>query len=177
MKKYTVEKGSHDFKPNDQPFFTFSNKCDWSFQLTESMYYTREDPDYPYGSYNGWNKLGFGFTSFFSANNKCSVMVAYFPDETEVNRFDIVGYTNDKNGGWKAEKLANVGLGEYEGQTIWLPDEVIFKIKEKGSEQDYTFLQMQAKRPSFRRGIGAYFGGQYPWFREEPAQFFGESKY
>lgn len=175
--KHEVKTGSHDFTPNSHPLLTWSTKCDWSFQMDPSMYYTREDEDYPYDNYNGWNKLGGGFTKFFSANNKNSVMLAWFPDETTINRWNIVGYTNDSKGGWKAELLANVGLEEYEGQTIWLYKEVVFKIRKKG-DADYTFLNMPAYRGVSwwpRRGLGAYFGGQFVAFKN--MLFYAVSKY
>ena len=180
MKQYSVEKSQHDFKPNDQPLFTWATKCDWEFRLTESMWYSREDPDYPYGDYNGWNKLGFGFTRFFSKNDQSSCMIAYFPDEANPNRFNIVGYTNDKHGNWDQKFLTNVGLEEYEGSTIWLPDSVVFKIRKKGSASDFRLISMDCNRGPLwlpRRGIGGYFGGRFPWFRSTPAQYYGSAKY
>lgn len=179
MKEYRVKKGQHDFKPNDQAFVTHKNKCDWKFQLTESMWFTREDGEYPYGQYDGWNKLGMGVTWAFSSNSNRSCMVAWFPDETLKNRFTIVGYTNDKKGNWDAEELLNVGIDKvYEGQTIWVGDKVVFKIREEGSQDDYKFLTMPMPRIKWLklyRGIGAYYGGQYPAFKD--MNFFAEIKY
>lgn len=168
MTIYQVKNGEHDFKPNNQPLITMCSKCDWEFELDPSMYFRRTDPDYPYGKYDGWNKLGMGFTNFFSVNDRRSAMLGWFPYEDMDNYWTIVGYTNDRKKKWDAQELLIVDQGRYEGQTILLSDIVVFKIRKQGSFESHKYLQMDFDDwfVHVYRGIGGNYGGQYPAFKD-----------
>lgn len=160
---YTVEKGKHDFKPNNQAWITAKNKIEGSFRFTESMYFTQEDPDYQYGvDAKDWNKIA-GLTWFLSSNSNCSGILAWRPNEKEKNSFEIAGYVNPRSGGFKAQKIINVFTGEVvQFQLIWTGGLMTFKTKTEQAE-DWTFTQIALNNPPwwfrFYREIGPWFGG------------------
>lgn len=161
--EYTVEIGKHDFKPNNQSWFTASNKLSGYFMFDESMYFTSEDYDYPYGndSYD-WNKLC-GLTWFLSGNANWSGMLAWRPNQKEKNVFELAGYVNPKSGGFEYSKLMDVKAGEkFFYKLTWVADRMVFKIiKDKEN-----YFEMPLKNIpwwfSFYRQIGPYFGGNRP---------------
>ena len=95
---YTILPGQSNFRPLENPkprrcsgfevAFRFAPSCWWSVEDWEGDK-DRED----------WNKLK-GLTYFFSANNRCSAMIAWRPAD-DMNVFEVTAYTNDKKGGWE----------------------------------------------------------------------------
>lgn len=176
FKLYSVRAGKHNFTPDDHPFFTFDYSCYYKFLLTPSMWYNASSEDYPYRnpngtSYRGWNKLGMGFTSPWNGNANQSGMLGWFPIDNMENWFTIVAYINHKGGGWEARQIMQCAADTvYEGQTIWEKRQIRFLLREdvKGDTQPHPWTErrMDLKRPWGARGIGAYFGGQYPAMKD-----------
>lgn len=170
MVKQSVKKGRHDFKPNNHKPFTWKSKISVKFSLTESMWFSREDPDYPHGNdVKDWNKLA-GLTWFFSGNTKHSLMLAWRPVEEEKGAFEITGYINPAEGKFEAETIMYVVAGtEYEGEVVWVSDQAVFKLRGVGATQ-YHFVSLPLPRPApkwkswlrFYRQIGPWFGGNRP---------------
>lgn len=184
-KQYYVEKGKHDFKPNDQPLLTWDYSCYFTFELDQSMWYNYLGDEYPDDyvfpdtgkPYNGINKLGFGFTAAHTANDNWAGMLGWFPDHTSVGRFDIYGYINPPGGGHQSKKFMQVLMGQkYEGKTIWQKNHIEFHLREFGSTVPFEQLNMPLERPRLNlwflkinlpvRGIGGWFGGLYPAFKD-----------
>lgn len=159
---YTVQKGEHDFKPNNQVFFTFKSKVSGSFRMDVSMWFSREDPDYSHGEdVKDWNKLA-GVTWFFSGNSNRSAMLAWRPVESEKGLFQLAGYVNPLGGGFKAEKIMQVRAGELiDFKVIWSAGMAVFKIRRPG--EDWIFAQMPLDDPPWwgriYRQLGPWFGG------------------
>lgn len=168
--KYTVQKGEHDFKPNDQCLITHRNKISGVFSLTSACWFSREDPDYSGGSDAAdWNKIA-GVTWFFSGNSNRSAILAWRPNERAKGVFEIAAYVNPDEGRFKAEKIGNVLAGEeVEFQVIWVADMAIFKMKQPSAE-DWTWKELPLKRPTFwgrlYRHLGPWFGGNQPAHKE-----------
>lgn len=160
---YTVEKDKHDFKPNNQCFFTTSNKIEGTFSPTGSMYFTREDTDYPHGSDAAdWNKIA-GLTWFLSGNANWSGMLVWRPNEARLNEFEVAAYVNPKSGKFISEKIADVKAGEVlEFQLIHSSNSMTFKFRKQGQES-YVFTKLPMRNLpwwfKFYRQIGPYFGG------------------
>lgn len=159
MKRYTVKKGSHDFKPNDQTLFSFNRKLTFECRLTESMWFSREDPDYDGGNdVEDINKLC-GITNRITGNNSQSAIIGWRPNEKEKNSFEIVAYINHRNKSFHFEHLGYFKAGEdLEGFIRWSYRKVSFAIKRKGEKSQYL-KNLNLKRPFLRGEIGAWFGG------------------
>jgi len=159
---YTVEENQHDFKPNDQPWYIRRSRirCEFSFKLDRSMWYSIEKPGYPTEGgkpYKGWNKLGMGYTQGFFTNTKRSCMVAWFPNN-EKNMINIALYINDKKGAWEAVKVMAVSVDkQYTGALQWNRNTAHLNI---GNQSVSLPLRRSNWLPL--RGIGAWFGGKYP---------------
>lgn len=153
IKMYCVKLGNHDFKPNDFPlplaginnysaYVSFDSTCWWSI----------EDEDYPHGTdIFDWNKIG-GFTNYFSANNRQSVLYAWRPDKT-YNRIQVTPYVNDKKGGFIAGDPMSVPVDS----VVWL-----FAHWE-GNLVTYEYgggiWEHNIRKPWMLRKVGPWFGG------------------
>lgn len=170
MKEYTVQKDNHDFKPNDQRFFSWKSKVKVRFSLTQSMWFSREDPDYQGGNdVFDWNKIA-GVTGFFSSNSTNALMFAWRPAEELEGTFEIAGYVNDKDGAHSGETILFATVGtEYEGEAVWSGDYAVFKLREVG-EDEFSFVSMPLNRlpwyKRFYREIGPWFGGNQKAHKE-----------
>lgn len=163
---YRVEKGRHDFKPNNGAWITGKNKIEGAFSFTESMYFHIEDPDYPHGSdVYDWNKIA-GLTWFLSSNSNWSGMLAWRPNQGKRNSFEIGAYVNRRGGSFDFKTIRIVDVGQTVFfQLIWVSDTVVFKTRIE-DETDFQFLQMPLKNPPwwfpYFREIGPWFGGNRP---------------
>lgn len=179
MTKYTVEPGKHDFKPNDQPLFVCGKfRCKFSFRLDLSMWYPINDPSYPHGSYNGWNKLGFGFTQGIFSNARRSCMVAEFPFQTLKHQHLISLYVNDPDGDWDSIDLMTVKAGiQYSGTLDWIKDKAVLYLQDDTNPTINKSVSMYLKRSKSlpTRAVGAWHGGKYPAHQER--SFWGSAEY
>ena len=166
MKYYAVKKNRFDFKPNDQPLLTCKHRCLFGFILDESMWYRINDPSYPYGKYNGINKLGFGFTQGLFTNSKRTTTIGFFPSQETDYLTDVYLYINDKTGQWSATNILGVFPGQLcTGELSWQRYETIATLQTGDKSASASF---PLERSNFlpMRGIGAWFGGQYPAFKD-----------
>ena len=185
MQKYEVEKGKHDFTPNDQPWFTASTKCNFEFILSNSMWFSMEDPDYSGGNdVADWNKLGAGLTWFFSGNTSRTAVLAWRPSQVEKNAFEIAAYINPASGKFIAKGITIVRAGEaMQGQLIITSSYAVFKLKKQGESDDkYSVVQLPfdglpwyMSWAKFYRGIGPWFGGNQPSHKH--MEFLADFKY
>lgn len=176
---YTVEKGRHDFKPNDQDFCTFRSKVEGAFWMDDSMWFSQSDPDYQGGEdVKDWNKIA-GVTWFFTGNTNRSAMLAWRPVESEKGLFEVAAYVNPASGKFQATVIGTVKVDELiEFQVIWVADMAVFKIRKPGGE-DWTWAELPLRRPPWGlkiyRHLGAWFGGNRPAHKR--MEFWMETKY
>ena len=153
---YTIAPGQSNFRPLENPM----PRCASGFQLEarfdESCWWpeTPENRD----DRQDWNKLK-GFTHFFGANNRRSVMIAWRPGKLK-NVIEVTAYTNDKRGGWK---VTGNPVEVYAGQVFSARCDLVGKkahyvIQSFGLTSAYTH---DWDRPSILvfREVGTWIGG------------------
>lgn len=151
-KVFTVEKGSHDFKPNDFPFpligvdsysgfVSFDKTCWWSI----------EDDDYKYGNdIYDWNKIG-GFTHYFSANNNNAALFGWRPSPL-YNKIEITAYTN-------------IGKTFKTGEVVTVPVDSLVFLDLQWERDSVLYYYADGrhseliKKPKVLRKVGSWFGG------------------
>ena len=167
--KYTIYPGNKNFDPSEPiwPFRAsgFSIAC----RLTESCWWSPEDWEGDRDRAD-WNKLK-GITYAFSANNKCSAMIAWRPGKLE-NVFEITAYTNDRHGGWT---VTGTPVEVYAGEVFYCSarvydDAVRYEISYYGNINEYTH---PFRRPWLKlyRETGTWIGGE----NNEPGPYGGRA--
>lgn len=179
MNKYKVLEGKHDFLPNNHPLFC-GYKSEGEFILGSSMWFSREDPDYPFGvDVDDWNKIGGGITWAFTGNANRTCIPVWRPHEEKKNHFEIGAFVNDKKGNFIAKQLFIVEAGKkVEYRLTWLKKVARFQFKVEG-QSEWIWQDLALKRPPgwlrFYRPIGAWFGGNR--FAHKNMEFLGQFNY
>lgn len=192
MKKYTVKKGKHDFKPRD---FGVLPLRDWS--KYEHVWKVQFLDTYDLGNKNqlDWCKGG-GFTSYFSWNTTNTIMWAWRWN-IERESFDICLYFNDKNGdhSWiEIHPLYKINKGDVVEITLkeeripllrnheFIEDAIKFAVKpvlEVRIEGHDKTLKLEGEYPEdyrvigWTRRTGLWFGGD----EKAPSDIHIKSKY
>jgi len=170
MTEYAFEKGKHNAKPNQSICPRFGVRgFTGRFKLDLSCWFGKDewkgDSDY-----YDWNFKVMGISSYFSANNRTSAIIAARPID-EPGKFIVTGYTNDGKGRFRtgqhteaigvlvveAEQEVEVDVRLSKGN-FFRPDRVQYELK---TDANSIYIEHQFRIPFHRifREIGSWFGG------------------
>lgn len=157
---YRVEKGDHDFLPNDFPAPYFgADHYTVDLVFTSSCWWSRGDADYNGGvDIKDWNKIG-GMTNYFNANSTHSVLLGWRPAESpEV--MEVAAYVNPKSGRFQTGPVLQIPVDRtLHAEIKWDADSVRFEY----GDQSFSY---PLSKPWAIRKVGPWFGGNQPAHRK-----------
>ncbi len=102
MSKYTFDKNSHYSKPYELGRKLLPRLGDfsyrWEINFSESCWFDKSALG---DDSSDWNFKLCGVTGAFSANDANAIMCAGRPLLSQINKWEVIGYVNDKNRDWK----------------------------------------------------------------------------